>query len=551
MSRLAHARRATPASTVAPARPRERGSVLVTVALSLAVVVVCTALTVDLGRVSVLRRDLQNVADAAALDLVRLVDGRSAGAIVGDERWAATLAGSRARNDGSLGPDATVTARLGSHDATTGAFRPVASAAEIPSAVEVVASDRIEHELAPGGTDTSRRAVAAQAAAAGIQLGSFAARLDSAQSALLGPLVGEAIGVDLAGYSGLAGGRVGIDALATELGLSLGSPDELLATGVTVADLALAQAAVLRRGGDVARAVLLERLAVDVDPTIAPIALGDLLTVVPGGQAAAATATLDVLELLTTAAWVANGDRFLDIPGLDLGVPGLASTGVRLQVIERPRVAFGGPGTRVETAQVRLETRVDLSAAGLVGVHLDVAVTAAPSQATIREVSCGRPQVVGLDVTTGLATVEASVGGRIAVDLLGLLGATVAEVSADAEAGHDPETLAVDFVLPPDVLGRSQPVTARDLGLGDLAVDLRLAVLPQAELPPLLRTVLALVTTTAETVVATVLAPLVATALDAVDATVVQPLLALLGVTLPGADVTPLAVRCSTPRLVT
>src|SRR5690606_17381176 len=124
--RLGHARRTSSAS--ARGRAHERGAVLVTVAISLAVVVVCTALTVDLGRVSVLRRDLQNVADAATLDLVRLVDGRRAAEILADGRWDATLAGSRDRNDARLGPDAVVSARLGHHDAGTGAFRPVASA---------------------------------------------------------------------------------------------------------------------------------------------------------------------------------------------------------------------------------------------------------------------------------------------------------------------------------------------------------------------------------------------------------------------------------------
>ena len=56
---------------------------------------------------------------------------------------------------------------------------------------EVVVTDRVEHQFAPGGTSTSRKAVGAQTASAGLQLGSFAARLDSAQSPLLGPLLGD------------------------------------------------------------------------------------------------------------------------------------------------------------------------------------------------------------------------------------------------------------------------------------------------------------------------------------------------------------------------
>ena len=548
MTRLGHVRSAP--GTATGARSRQDGAVLVTVAISLVVIVVCAALTVDLGRVSVLRRDLQNVADAAALDLVRLVDGRTAGEILADGRWDAALDASLARNGFTTGPDADVVTRLGSHDVAADVFHPVASAAEIPSAVEVEVTGRVEHQFSPGGTATGRRSVAARTASAGIQLGSFAARLDSRQSALLGPLVDDAIGVDLVSYTGLAGVRVGLADRATELDLTLGSPDELLSTELTVAELAAAQAAVLRRAGDVAHATLLDRLAADVDPHVLPITLGDLLAIGSGGAAAAATATLDVLELVTTAAWVANGDHFLDVPGLALGVPGLAAAHVRLQVIERPRIGFGGPGTTVETAQVRLEAGVDLTAAGLAGAHLDVAVEVASARATIREVSCGDPQLLGVDVTTGLASVEAAVGARIAVSLLGLVDVTVAEVTGEAEAGHAPGALDVDLVLPPDLYGEGVPASSGSLGLSDLDLDLHLSVLPRAQLPLLLRSVLGLVTSTATGVATTVLAPLVATALEALDAAVVQPLLSLLGVSLPGADLTPLAVRCTGAHLV-
>jgi uncharacterized membrane protein len=528
----------------------EHGSVTVVVAISLSVIVVCTALTVDLGRISTLRRDLQNVADAAALDLVRLVDGRTRDEIVVDPEWDATLAVSLERNGVDPTGTAEVTVRLGDHDPVTGTFVAAPDGATIPTAVSVTVRDRVDFAFAPGGATATRAATAAQTASAGLRLGSFAARLDSSRSVLLDRLLDGALRVDLVGYSGLAGVTLGLDDLATELDLSLGSPEELLATELDVSELVAAQAAALRRNGALAAATLLETFALTIPASTPTIVLGDVISLGSGGAAAAAVAQLDVLELLTTTALVANGDRAIAIPGLTLGVPGVAATTVTAHVVESPRIAFGGPGTTVRTSQIGLDARLDLSALGLVGARLDVHVAAAPSVATIDRVTCGEPMVLGTRVTTGLVEVGATLDTRVAVDLLGLVGATVATAGATAGAGRPTTAQRVDFALPPDALGVAKTTSSGSLGLGDLTLTPKLELLPSAQLPVLLRTVLGLVTSTATGVVSTVLAPLVAGALTALDAVLVQPLLALLGVTLPGADVTPLAIRCTGPDLV-
>lgn len=520
---------------------------LIMVAISMTVIVVATALTVDLGRVSTRRRDLQNVADAAALDLVRLVDGRTAGEITTDARWDATKQASLARNDFVPGGDRTVTVQLGSYDTAAEVFTPVAGAASIPSAVLVEVGDRVTYEFAPGGVTASRRAVAANEASAGVQVGSFAARLDSSQSALLGSLLGDAIGVDLVGYEGLAAAQVGLAALATELDLSVASPNELLATELTLGELVLAQADVLRAAGDLVNADLLEALAADLANPDVPIALGDLLTIVTGGTTAAADASLNVLELLTAAALVANGDAFLDLPALALGVPGVADLGTRVQVIERPRWAFGGPGTTVETSQVRLETTLGLTAPGLVGVTLAVSVDASNASATIRDLTCGTPKILSIDATTGLLATALDLSGQVAVQVPPLPLLTVADVTATASAGQQPEGSTVEFVLPPDAIGVAKPYSSRSLSLSDLTVDVQTQLLPDLGIVGAL---LGLVTGAVDEVVALTLEPLLQSVLAALDTVLVQPLLSLLGVTLPGADVTPLALRCKGADLV-
>ena len=66
-----------------PSRSRrdERGAIIPMVAMLLVVLIPSTAIAVDLGMQRVVRRDMQALADVVALDLVRLVDGRTAAQI--------------------------------------------------------------------------------------------------------------------------------------------------------------------------------------------------------------------------------------------------------------------------------------------------------------------------------------------------------------------------------------------------------------------------------------------------------------------------------------
>src|SRR5207244_11413055 len=111
-------------------------------ALSLLTLIVRTACTIDLGRQMVPRREAQATADVIALDMSRLIDGRSASAIVSDTRWASTKAASAARNNWD---NAKVAAETGHWDGTT--FTPL-SGASIPDAVRVTANQTIQYFFA-------------------------------------------------------------------------------------------------------------------------------------------------------------------------------------------------------------------------------------------------------------------------------------------------------------------------------------------------------------------------------------------------------------------
>jgi uncharacterized membrane protein len=504
------------------------------VAISLTVLVTATAFTVDLGRVSTERRDLQKVADVAALDLSRRLDGRTASQIVADPAWQAALDASLSRNDFPRDTAHTVTVALGSYDVTGEVFTP-ATGTQVPSAVRVALGAAVDYEFAPGGTTATRTAIAGQTASAGHQVGSFAARLDSDQSALLGALVGDALGVTVAGYEGLVGGRVRLPLLLEELDLTLGSADEVLGTEVTVLELIRAEAEVLRRTGDLVRADLLDALALTLPSPDAIVRLDELLAIVPGGEAAAALATIDAADLLNATALIANGTNLLNIPSASIAVGGdLAAVTTSVQVIESPRWAFGPVGTAAHTAQTTIELVVKLTVPEVSDTTIRVRAQLAPATARSAAIGCRGTQTLDIDVNTGLLTTRADIASRLSAG-----GLPLADVDLHAATSAPADTTAIGFDLPPDVFGepRQVPTPATSLGTAEVVTD-RIDVIGiplDVLIGPLV-----------DGLVSTVVSPL----LTAVETTVLRPLAQALGLTVGGADVAPLAVTCSGPKLI-
>ena len=512
----------------------ERGSIIILTAICLSVLVTATALTVDLGRISLTRRDLQNVADASAMDLSRLLDGRTTAELVADPAWDAALQRSLTRNHFGTGDGQQATASVGHWDASTQVFTTTTGTA-VPDAVSVAIRGHVEYEFAPGGVDTTRTGIASRTPSAGFCVGSFAARLDSSQSSLLSSLLGQSLGVTAIGYSGLAGGHVRLDALAADLGLSVGSPTELLATQVRLVDLVRAEATVLRDSGDAVRATILDDLALALPTPNVPVTLGSLLSIASGGEAAAASADLDALELLTTTAWIVNGTNFLDLPDVGITLPGgLTTTTAQVQVIEQPMCSFGPGGTVAHTSQVKLKLTVAATVPGVSDSTITIALDGGNGTATSSNIVCGAPQGLDLGVQTSLVTSRTDVRSRLSV-----LGVPIADVQLHATSGATPSTHSVDVVVPPDVFGDPIQVPTPGLNLGgaSLVTD-SIDVLGI----PVGTTVGVLV----DTLGATVITPL----LTQVDDLLVTPLSGILGLTVAGADVTPVSVACTSPRLV-
>lgn len=391
-------------------RPRdERGAVVLVAALAMTLLLIVAALVADIGLQRVARSDMQAVADVVALDLSRELDGRTAAVL--EPLMPALAAQSRARNATSVGAQAVVTPTLGKLD-DTGGFVPV-SGGTPPSAVRVVASTDVPFAFAGvTGADSgsaSRSAVATSSAGACLKVGSYAARLDAAQSALLNPvlsgLLGSAVDLDLVSYNGLAASSITLLELVRVGGLGVGTVDELLALpGLEVGSLIVATANVLQSQGKTSEAAVLRRLSVSAaTPTIR---VANLIQAAPS-EASALTAQFNVLDLLVGSAQVANRSTAIAIPDLGITLGGLR-VGATLSVIEGPVTACGGAGTVARTSQVRLEIPVSVP-----GRTVNIAglgtVTIAPTTLTMR-VDLGRAEA-------RLASVACAAGGPTSLDV--------------------------------------------------------------------------------------------------------------------------------------
>ncbi len=371
----------------------ERGAVGVFVAVILVpVLLMMSAFVVDIGVQRVARVDMQSLADVVAMDLAWELDGDTASSL--EPVMATRAAESLARNGGTVGSlDEPPVLEPVLGQIVDGFFVPV-SGSEVPTAVRVTASTDVAFAFAgiTGvlGGDVSRSAVATASSGACFRLGSFAAALNSGDSALAGvfeSLMGDALGVNLKaiGYQGLATAFVNLDALAIELGA--GTIDALVSQGnISVAGLLSASSRVLSNQGDTAAAATMGTIAARVTAGLT-MSVGDLVTIGDGSTVSGSINALDLVGSAGLAATseVANGNNFLDT-GVVWSDPWLSKGDVKLSVIEAPQQACGRPGGGVtaRTAQVDLETNLALELSGEKISGLDVRTSDGTNKSNIK-----------------------------------------------------------------------------------------------------------------------------------------------------------------------
>ncbi len=244
---------------------------------------------------------------------------------------------------------------------------------------------------------------------------------DSALNSLLGGLLGTSLDLKLADYKALAATDINLlgflDKLAPKVGVTAGTYQKLLDTEVSVGMLASVMAEVVTNNPAAGAALTL--LGKNAGALNTKLPVGKLLGLgsiadVALGSSNNYNITANVLQMISAAAML-GGEHQLQLgPGIKL--PGLLGLKLDIAIGEpaqnTPFFAVGGAGTLVRTAQVRLLLTLDVGSEGVVSylanVHVPIFIDVASAEAQLKSISC--PQgpgsaTVRLGVKPGVAGV--------------------------------------------------------------------------------------------------------------------------------------------------
>ncbi|AJO76365.1 pilus assembly protein TadG-related protein [Pseudomonas sp. MRSN 12121] len=362
---------------------RQRGAIGLMAALALGVALLCTVVVTDSGRLYLGQRELQRVADNAALEAVARSGNCQAGLSA-----AAYARQSAARNGFVVAADKPLTATCGS--LLTGAdnlrlFSPDPNQA---SAIQVVVSEAVPTSIAAGiaslfssapfsaTTTLSAKAVAAQPRPPLAQLTIRSTVVDAnLLNGTLSGLAGSSVNVSALGWQGLVDTDISLlsylKQLAIDLNLSAGTYSQLLATNTDITQLIQTAITVAQRNGATAEVLTaLGAIKVAAINTV-PVKLGDLLKLQTGTPDAGLDANLQLLNLIEAFLQLASSQSAAAVE-LPVSVLGLAGVRTRIKIVSPPEFAIGNPQLAaadplgpnriyVRTAQVRALLTVDLS----------------------------------------------------------------------------------------------------------------------------------------------------------------------------------------------
>ena len=489
----------------------ERGAIAIIAALVMPIMILALAFGIDIAHLTYVHRNLQKMADMSAI----------AGAE--DVSSARMLAMGNAVKNGLQTSSTQMTVTPGNWNPQIEA-PPTYFSATVPyghqaNAVQVQLSQSVPHFFFFGPAKT----VQAQAIAwvpnpaAGFSISSRVLNLNTQQSALLngilGGLLGTSLNLSVAGYNALLGTTVSLGQLAQTL--NVGTVNHLLSANLNLPGLY--QGALTVLGNSANGGLLNNQNAVGPLQQIigstsnsSNIQLGKILNLGLADKNAAASAQVNLLDLITASAELANQQHFVDVPGIN--VLGLAS--LKLYIISPPKLAYGEPGknadgtwrTAAQTAQVALDLQV-------LGSLLTVNLQASPAVADLTNVACTTPQSqsqVGVKAGTGLLTAS-----------IGVFSPQVNQPVVLSQNFSDHTFTGLPIPQAPSSTG-NQPWTIGSTGAGQAPVNLNLNVLGLLNLGPLLNGVLNPV----------------------VD--LLAPVLKILGISLGTAKVTYTALSCGT-----
>ena len=403
-----------------------RGVAAVMIALCMMALLASAALAVDLGDVFMRTRQLQGVADLAAMTAVQSLDPTASGS---PQATASTTAG---LNPWPGGITTQTVAGVYAADPTLPAAQRFTAGATSPNAVRVTLSAPVPLYFAGlflgrSSLQVSRTATATQARYAAFSIGSGLASLNGGvANALLSGLTGSQVQLSVANWQALASAHVDllqyVPALQARAGLTGLSFSQTLAASVAPSAALGALADTLAAEGQAAAAAGAQSLAT-ASSGMAPTSFGSLFDLGPyaaqdhAADVGGAAVSVNALNLADTLLAAANGSRQFSL-SLGSGVPGIAQLTVWLAIGQRPNhspwltVTDAGQVV-IRTAQMRLYLQAALapgalaSATGGALVTLPLYVEAASAQATLQDIQCPSDptgQAMDLSVSPSLGT---------------------------------------------------------------------------------------------------------------------------------------------------
>jgi len=546
----------------------------------IATVGLAVLVSIDIGNLFYQQRALQRSADLAAMAAAQRLDLPAAAqqAVV--------------QNGLTVdGTNVTLAVVPGVWDASAGTaptyFTAQAAVDGNTNAAQVTITQNVPYFFMVGRRQLTATAIAKNTSIVAFSLGSGLASVNNGLlNQLLGYLLHTNLNIDAVSYQGLATTNIRLADLAVALGA--GSMQELLSLSPSLGTLFNAVISVASQSGlagvSVGGAGASNALSFGNDLNV-PINIGDggasspgLLQVLAlaGNEQAALNASVNVLDILTTAAQIANSQSAVNVAPVALNILGLGTVTLSLKIIEPPAIAVGPPGqflsgpsagqwrTQARTAQVRLGLDINVNAAGLLAVDLPIALQVAGATGHAKSTSCTvprsnstatisvQPQPVSACIASGAATAVNSAlncgsmapAQLISMPVLGFLGNQVVNVKANisptANTGWTDVTIAANQIgLNPqqDTSGNSPPRVTTGSVFGSILnsnlSQLQITVLG-LDLSPILAPILALT-----------LVP-VGQILDVV----LTPLLEVLGIQLGYADIKLLSLDCDAVELV-
>jgi uncharacterized membrane protein len=363
-------------------------------ALTLAMALVFLLVVVDSGRLYLEKRNLQRVADMAALEAATRGGDCLAGAS------AVTYASASAQRNGFAIPSAgrTLAVACGVVNVNAGNIRVFAADPSKSEAIRVIASHVVPQSLVGGlgamfggapANSTINLSATAVAGVAGPPVAQLSIRSTLVDvnllNGFLSGLSGAPINLTIANWNGLVAANINLlkymDQLAIDLHVTAGDYTQLLGADATVGQLLRAAATVAQANGATADVQTgLNGLASTVVNPL-KVHLGDILQLQTGSTASGLNANVNAFQLVQAFIELGNSKSAvtgtLPVNLLGLGLGATANIKVieppQLSVVGNPALAklapLGANRIYVRTAQVRVLVSVDLSlATNLLGV---------------------------------------------------------------------------------------------------------------------------------------------------------------------------------------